>query len=191
MVNLGFWQLGRLDERKASNAIIVEAEKPAAVPIAELLPEGVDTSAAAVDEASYRSVIVTGVYRVDQQVLIPNRTYNGAAGFWVITPIEQVDGTAVVINVSASRSTRNSGRSTSTFNSNSPSRSDSYRFLCRGRSFPKVPILATRVSGLSSARSRSSCIRCFCAEWRAAVSVKMWMKTTTPITPRRMTGLAP
>jgi surfeit locus 1 family protein len=98
MVNLGFWQLGRLDERKASNAIIVEAEKPAAVPIAELLPEGVDTSAAAVDEASYRSVIVTGVYRVDQQVLIPNRTYNGAAGFWVITPIEQVDGTAVVIN---------------------------------------------------------------------------------------------
>jgi surfeit locus 1 family protein len=98
MINLGFWQLGRLDERKASNATIVEAEKPAAVPIAELLPDGVDTSAAAVDEASYRSAIVTGVYRVDQQVLIPNRTYNGGAGFWVITPIVQADGTAVVIN---------------------------------------------------------------------------------------------
>ena len=98
MINLGFWQLGRLDERKESNAFIVEAEKSPAMPIAELLPDGVDTTSGAVDEASYRSVIVTGSYRVDQQVLIPNRTYNGGAGFWVITPIVQADGTAVVIN---------------------------------------------------------------------------------------------
>ncbi len=98
MINLGFWQLERLDERKESNAFIVEAEKSPAIPIAELLPDGVDTTSGAVDEVSYRSVIVTGSYRVDQQVLIPNRTYNGGAGFWVITPIVQADGTAVVIN---------------------------------------------------------------------------------------------
>jgi surfeit locus 1 family protein len=98
MINLGFWQLGRLDERKASNVTIVEAEKSPAVPIAELLPEGVDSSSGAVDEASYRSVLVTGTYRADQQVLIPNRTYNGGAGFWVITPIVQSDGTAVAVN---------------------------------------------------------------------------------------------
>ena len=98
MINLGFWQLGRLDERKASNATIVEAEKSPAVPIAELLPDGVDSSSGAVDAATYRSVLVTGTYRADQQVLIPNRTYNGGAGFWVITPIMQSDGTSVAIN---------------------------------------------------------------------------------------------
>ena len=41
---------------------------------------------------------MTGSYHVDQQVLVTNRSNGGAPGFWVLTPLVQADGTAVVVN---------------------------------------------------------------------------------------------
>jgi surfeit locus 1 family protein len=97
-VVLGLWQLRRLDERKATNADVKAAEELEAEPIQTLLPEGPDASGEAVDAVEYRVATVTGTYRVDQQVLVPNRTYESAPGYWVLTPLEQSDGTSVVIN---------------------------------------------------------------------------------------------
>ena len=46
----------------------------------------------------YRIATVSGTYRVDEQVLVPNRTSESAPGYWVLTPLVQADGTGVVVN---------------------------------------------------------------------------------------------
>jgi surfeit locus 1 family protein len=97
-VNLGLWQLRRLDERKHYNAQVRAAEAQAPEPIGALLPDGAGSTTEQVDGVVYRTVDVTGTYSVDQQVLVQNRTNGGAPGYWVLTPLVQADGTAVVIN---------------------------------------------------------------------------------------------
>jgi surfeit locus 1 family protein len=98
MVNLGLWQLGRLDERKAVNDTVAArtAEPPA--PVAELLPAGPGATDDEVDAVAFRTVTVSGTYVPDQQVLVTNRTYDGSPGYWVLTPLAQADGSAVVVN---------------------------------------------------------------------------------------------
>jgi len=97
-VNAGFWQLRRLDERRTANALIVAREESPAAPLTEVLPSGAGASADQVADVQYRSVQVTGSYLPDQQVLVPNRTYDSQPGFWVITPLGLADGTAVAVN---------------------------------------------------------------------------------------------
>ena len=97
-VNLGFWQLRRLDERKAVNAQIRAAEAMPQAPIGDVVPAGTDAGAEDVDTVAYRSVAVTGTYRPGQQVLVRNRTFDGAPGYWVLTPMVQDDGSGVVVN---------------------------------------------------------------------------------------------
>jgi surfeit locus 1 family protein len=98
MINLGFWQLRRLDEKRSSNAEVTAAMHKPAEALDELLPAGAATTPEDIKSVEYRSVIVTGIYRPDEQVLINNRTNNGAPGFWVVTPLVLADGTAVAIN---------------------------------------------------------------------------------------------
>jgi len=97
-VNLGMWQLRRLDERKTHNVEVKAAEALPPALVDDVLPDGPDSTAEQVDAVVYRSVQVTGTYAVDQQVLVQNRSNGGAPGYWVLTPLVQADGTAVVIN---------------------------------------------------------------------------------------------
>ena len=98
MINLGFWQLRRLDERKTANAVVTNAMKQQPQPLAAVLPQGTAATTDEVKAADYQPVYVTGTYRPDQQVLVTNRTNNGAPGYWVVTPLVQSDGTAIAIN---------------------------------------------------------------------------------------------
>ncbi len=98
MLWAGFWQLGRLDERRAANAEVLVAQDLPVTPIREVLPGGPDSTDQEVSDALYRAVTVTGTYRTDDQVLVRNRTYEGAPGYWVLTPLVQADGTAVAVN---------------------------------------------------------------------------------------------
>jgi surfeit locus 1 family protein len=97
-VYLGLWQLARLDERRTQNAEVKAAEAQEAVSMSELLPAGTGSTPEQVEAAQYRSVGLSGRYRVDQQVLVTNRSNAGAPGYWVLTPLVQDDGTAVVVN---------------------------------------------------------------------------------------------
>lgn len=97
-VNLGFWQLRRLDERKTYNALVESRQQLPVAPIAELVPDGPGATTEQIDDVVYRPVTVTGTYATDQQVLVRNRTFNEIPGFWVLTPLVQRDGTAVVVN---------------------------------------------------------------------------------------------
>ena len=98
MINFGFWQLNRLDERKASNAVVTDAMEQQPQPLSVVLPAGPAATTEQVQAADYQPVYVTGVYLVEAQVLVTNRTNEGAPGYWVVTPLVQTDGTAVAIN---------------------------------------------------------------------------------------------
>jgi surfeit locus 1 family protein len=96
MVNLGFWQLRRLDEKKDRNALITARMDEPVAPIDEILDQG-DTSDVGAD-VRFRRATAIGTYDVADQVLVRNRSFDGAAGSWVLTPLVLDDGTALVVN---------------------------------------------------------------------------------------------
>jgi cytochrome oxidase assembly protein ShyY1 len=93
MVNLGFWQLRRLDERKALNSAVAEREAEPPIPLADLLAEP-DFDP---DTAEWRRVTAEGSWLPDQ-LLVFNRSQNGIAGENVLTALALDDGTTVLVN---------------------------------------------------------------------------------------------
>ncbi|MCX7621800.1 MAG: SURF1 family protein [Acidimicrobiales bacterium] len=96
MVNLGLWQLRRLDGRRAANRVIDARLAEPPVPLAELVSSTLGDQS--VSETIFRRVTVAGEYRSEDEVLVRNRTLNGAAGYWVVTPLVLHDGTAIAVN---------------------------------------------------------------------------------------------
>lgn len=96
MVAAGFWQLHRLSERRGRNSAI---NSRSLLPIAELQDlVGIDDEFDAASANEYRLVRAVGVYQPEDQVLIRNRTYQGTAGFWALTPMRLESGWVVAIN---------------------------------------------------------------------------------------------
>lgn len=93
-INLGFWQLGRLEDRKLENQI---AESRYTATPEEL---GVLVSAVGDDLESlrYRRATVTGSYETEHELLTRNQVYRDQAGFHVVTPLVTEDGGAVLVN---------------------------------------------------------------------------------------------
>lgn len=90
MVNLGLWQLRRLEDRRASNEATAVAMTQAPLDIAGRL-------AASGLPPDYTAVTATGVYLADGEVLIGNRSTGGQPGSWLATPLQLGDGRAVVV----------------------------------------------------------------------------------------------
>jgi surfeit locus 1 family protein len=86
MVNLGFWQLRRLDQRQEANDRIRANAGAEPAELVELV------AASRAEDVEWRPVIVEGAYRVDDDVLVANRTLEGQPGFWIVTPLEPRDG---------------------------------------------------------------------------------------------------
>lgn len=93
MVNLGFWQLRRLDERKDFNATVRDRADVTALPVGDVLQMDSDP-----DEVDWTPVVAAGTYEGDEQILIVNRSQEGMAGVNVITPLRLDDGTAILVN---------------------------------------------------------------------------------------------
>ena len=90
MVNLGFWQLRRLDERRTSNAEIAAAMTQAPSDIAAHLDiRGLPPE--------YTAVAAAGTYLSDAEVRIGNRSSGGQPGFWLATPLQLEDGRVVAV----------------------------------------------------------------------------------------------
>src|SRR5690606_41799449 len=94
MVNLGFWQLRRLDEKRDRNELIEARTEMPVVPVEELLPLGDD---GAVGEARFRRVTAEGTYDDGGTVVVRNRSQEGVAGAWLVTPVELDDGTPLSV----------------------------------------------------------------------------------------------
>lgn len=97
MVNLGFWQLRRLDEKRDLNARVDARQAQPVEPVAEIVDPGAAVDDPEVVRAEHRTASARGTYLPDSVVVV-NRSYNGAAGGWVLTPLDLGDGTAVVVN---------------------------------------------------------------------------------------------
>lgn len=89
MTVLGFWQLDRLDQRKADNEEVRAASEAPARPVEALLGDS--------DVLDHTAVTVTGIYRDDLSFFVANRTFDTQPGSWLATPVELDDGRLVVV----------------------------------------------------------------------------------------------
>ncbi len=93
-VNLGFWQLRRLDERRLANAVGESRFGADPVPFETLIgAAGTD-----LDSLEYRRATATGIFHSEDEVLIRSQVHLGVAGFDVITPLVDPDGLAILVN---------------------------------------------------------------------------------------------
>jgi surfeit locus 1 family protein len=88
MVNLGFWQLRRLDGRQEINASISARQKVPALDIGPLLTAG-DPGA-----IEYRTATASGTFDPDHQVVVRTSGQSGD----VVTALVMADGTAVLVD---------------------------------------------------------------------------------------------
>jgi len=82
-VALGLWQLRRLDERQAHNAIVIERGAREPLELSAALAE----SAAAGEILEYLPVVVTGQFVPEHEVLLRGRSLGGQPGFNLLTPL--------------------------------------------------------------------------------------------------------
>ena len=90
---LGFWQLSRLDERRASNALIEARMVDAPRDFDALVGQyGLDPG-----ELNYRQAIVTGRYLSSDEFFSIGRNYDGMKGTLVLTPLKLDDGSVMIV----------------------------------------------------------------------------------------------
>ena len=88
-LRLGFWQLDRLHERRARNAVVLAARRQ---PPLEL------TGAVSADSVRNRRLHARGTYDFDRERLWRARSYEGTPGVALITPLRLADGSAVLVD---------------------------------------------------------------------------------------------
>ncbi len=89
-VRLGIWQLHRLHERRARNASVASAR---ALPPIELPARGI-----ASDSLAERRVRARGVYDWEHEHVWHARTYQGAPGVTLVTPLRLADGSWLLVD---------------------------------------------------------------------------------------------
>jgi surfeit locus 1 family protein len=97
--SLGFWQLNRLEQRKARNVLIQSrlVETPRAL---FDLTSQYDPDVAAFEDTSlaHRPVVVHGVYDTNHEVLFrTTQNYQGLPGYYVLTPLIVNEKQAVLV----------------------------------------------------------------------------------------------
>jgi surfeit locus 1 family protein len=96
-VRLGFWQLDRLEQRRAFNERVTKQQsQPVLVLEAEVLRDG--GLVERLTQMEYRSVRVTGEYDFERQVALRNQVYGNFSGLHLITPLK-IQGTDQVVLV--------------------------------------------------------------------------------------------
>ena len=92
LISLGFWQLGRADEKK----IFLIKQQVSADKDVISLKSIVDADP---ESLRYRKIEINGRYDKEHQFLIDNQIVNGQAGYFVMTPL-LIDGlkNAVLVN---------------------------------------------------------------------------------------------
>ncbi len=93
MINLGLWQLRRLDQRKDFNAQVTARVEQAPVGLDSLLAEGLSPA-----EMQWRPVIATGTYIPGEEITIVNRSQDGVAGQNTVSALRLDDGRILLVN---------------------------------------------------------------------------------------------
>lgn len=90
---LGLWQLDRLEQRRETNARILQR---GAEPVAPL-PDLIEPDAPDPETLAFRRVRVRGVYDVEGQVVLVGRSLEGQPGNHLLTPLVTEEGWAVLV----------------------------------------------------------------------------------------------
>jgi cytochrome oxidase assembly protein ShyY1 len=93
MINLAFWQLRRLDERREFNSQVRANANQPINPISDVLTPAIDPST-----VEWRRVRATGTYVPGHQFLVVNRSQNGETGRNVVDAMQLADGSLLLIN---------------------------------------------------------------------------------------------
>ena len=93
-IELGRWQMHRLDERRDRNTVTRANLAAASAPVADVL--GPDRTVGR--DKEWRSVVATGRYDAAHQVVIRYRNVRDQPGFEVVTPLLLADGTAILVD---------------------------------------------------------------------------------------------
>ncbi|MBP7960342.1 MAG: SURF1 family protein [Caldilineaceae bacterium] len=91
-VRMGLWQLDRMQEKQAYNALVVERYR---LPVLTLPG---DVAGLTPDELAYRQVTVSGTYAYADQMRIRGQFVDGELGQRLITPLVLADGSAVLVD---------------------------------------------------------------------------------------------
>lgn len=92
MVNLGFWQLRRLDEKRTFNALVTSrSEKPVSKLTA--LPAPVVPS-----DVQWLRVTVEGTYDPERALRVVNRSQDGTAGYDQVVPLQTAEFGWIIVN---------------------------------------------------------------------------------------------
>jgi cytochrome oxidase assembly protein ShyY1 len=95
MINLGFWQLRRLHERKAYNASVRANETQPAQPAEDVLHAGDPVSVG--HDLNFRRVSATGTYDTSNEIIVRARSLDETPGVWALTPLRLPDGNGVIV----------------------------------------------------------------------------------------------
>lgn len=92
MVNLGSWQLRRLDEKRTFNALVTSRS---ALPVTELsrLPRPIEPSG-----TEWLRVSVQGEYDPTMALRVVNRSQDGAAGYDQVVPLRTQEFGRIIVN---------------------------------------------------------------------------------------------
>ncbi|GIV78384.1 MAG: SURF1-like protein [Litorilinea sp.] len=92
LIRLGFWQLDRLEQRRAFNAMVAERWKQEPYDLAH------NPLPADLQELEYRRVEVEGEFDYERQLVLVSQTRSdGAPGVILVTPLVFEDGRAVLV----------------------------------------------------------------------------------------------
>ena len=89
-VNLGEWQLDRLEQRRARNATTVANEQRPVRPLAEVFTDEIT------DAEQWQRVEAVGTFVTDQQFIVRYRDNGRDDGYEVVTPLRTASGVVLV-----------------------------------------------------------------------------------------------
>lgn len=88
----GFWQLSRLDERRALNEIVISRADAPALTVAQAL------TGAEIDQLAFVPIRDTGRWLDPEFVRVANRSQNGRAGDWQVGTFITDDDVVILVN---------------------------------------------------------------------------------------------
>ncbi len=91
---LGVWQLDRLHQRRAHNALL--AQRMAEPPL-DLTSEAM-TAGVRLDSLQYRRVRAGGAFDFSRELIDGEKSYRGAPGVHLLTPLRRADGSAILVD---------------------------------------------------------------------------------------------
>lgn len=99
LINLGFWQLGRAQDKRELQQAMQQRQLETPTPIETLAPSVSPISEAQANELENLSVTASGQYWNEASFIVAFQFFQGAPGFELITPFE-LDGDGGVVLVS-------------------------------------------------------------------------------------------